>query len=74
MVQSIAYWDVALGATAGYIAVVTLVRLLTYHRDNLLIRFRANFVSERRRHARVAEERKRQEAARRTADRPGTAV
>ena len=36
-------WDVALLAVAGYIAVVTLVRLMALHRDKLLMRFRPNF-------------------------------
>lgn len=44
------YWDVALWLVAGYIAVVTLVRLMRHWRDLLTGQFRAQ-VALRRRHS-----------------------
>jgi hypothetical protein len=62
MFQGMNYWDLALGAVAAYVAVVTLVRLMALHRDRLLAQFRAQVELERRRRPRSGRERKGQEA------------
>ncbi len=61
MFPSMDYWDVALWAVAGYIAVVTLVRLMVYHRDRLVSQFRNEREHERHRRAGLARQRRREE-------------
>ena len=68
------YADVAHWVVAGYLAVVTLARLVVYQRDKLVARFRAQVADERRRHAQLVLERKRQEPAGRGGDRHGDAA
>jgi hypothetical protein len=58
-------WDVALLAVAGYVAVVTLVRLMIRHRDRVLAEFRRRLKKERLR--REAEEVRRKQQRGRTA-------
>jgi heme exporter protein D len=50
-------WDVALLAMAGYVALVTLVRLMIHRRDQLLREFRRKLQEEQ--HRKEAEQRDR---------------
>lgn len=56
-------WGLALWAVAAYLAVVSLVRLMVFHRDRLVVRFRAQIEAERRRQAEFVLARKRHAAA-----------
>jgi hypothetical protein len=67
MVSSVDLWEVALWAVAVYLAAASLVRLMAFHRDRLVVRFHAEIQSRRRRQALSVLERKR----RTTAGRPG---
>ncbi len=42
-------WDLALLAVAGYVAVITLVRLMRRRRDTMLQQFREQVEAERKR-------------------------
>jgi hypothetical protein len=57
MFQGVNHWDLALGAVAAYVAVVTLARLMALHRDRLLAQFRAQVESQHRRRPRFGRER-----------------
>ncbi len=48
-------WDVALLAIAGYVAVVTLTRMMARHRDRLVADLERRAVAERRRQKAEAE-------------------
>jgi hypothetical protein len=61
MFPSMDLWDLALWAVAGYLAVVTLVRLMVCQRDRLVADARADWEVERRRRIRLARERRRDE-------------
>jgi hypothetical protein len=74
MFPRVDYWDVALWAVAGYIAVVTLARLVVYYRDRLVNRARDHVAAERRRHAALVHEHKRQDSNGREDDRRNTAA
>jgi hypothetical protein len=58
MFPSMDTWDLALWAVAGYIAVVTLVRLMIRQRDTLLAEARAERELERRRYVQLARRRR----------------
>ncbi|MBI3836336.1 MAG: hypothetical protein HY288_00190 [Planctomycetia bacterium] len=67
-------WDLAFWAVAGYIAVVTLARLMVYRRDRLLAEVRADRELKRQRRAQLARQRRLQEArAKARADRGNAA-
>lgn len=70
MVWSVDPWEVALWAVAVYLAVASLVRLMTFHRDRLVVRFHAEIQSRRRRQAQSVQQRRQ----RATANRPGGTV
>jgi hypothetical protein len=42
-------WDIALWATAGYLAIAPLVRMMLVRRERLLVQFRAQMAEEKRR-------------------------
>jgi len=66
--------DLALWAVAGYIAVVTLVRLMIYHRDRLVAGVHAERKLERQRRAQLAGVRRRKaDRAKSDADRGNAA-
>ncbi|HEV3138723.1 MAG TPA: hypothetical protein VGZ26_12485 [Pirellulales bacterium] len=65
-------WDLALWAVAGYLAVVTLVRLMICQRDRLVAEARAEWQLERRRRIQLARERRREET--KAKSRRGTAA
>jgi hypothetical protein len=56
-------WDVALLAAASYIAVVSLVRLMNSHRDQLAAQLRAEMEAEQQRLKQIERSRKKKEAA-----------
>ena len=58
-------WDVALVVVAGYVALVTLVRLMIRRRDQLMDEFRRKMRKEKRRKEAEEQQRKfrRQQAA-----------
>jgi hypothetical protein len=60
MLGTMNQWDVALLAIAGYVAVVSLARLMLRRRDQLLAEFREQLQRERRKKA-EQEKRKRAE-------------
>ncbi len=66
-------WDLALLAVAGYIAVVSLVKLMTLRRDKLVTQFRAEVEAERVWQAELARQQKRQakKAAAKAVQTPG---
>jgi hypothetical protein len=66
-------WDLALWVVAAYVAVVSLVRLMTYERDHLILRFRAQVQRKRRRNAQFAMRQKREETHAASAHRRGAA-
>ena len=66
MLGTMNHWDLALLATAGYVAVMTLARLMLRRRDQLLAEFREQIKREKNRKA-AEEKRKRAEEERRTA-------
>jgi len=47
-------WDVALLVVAGYLAVVSLIRLMARHRDRMVERFSRELAEERKRKQREA--------------------
>ncbi len=55
-------WDVALLVVAGYVAVVTLVRLMVRRRDQMLDEFRRDVAKEKAR--RELDQRKQQQSER----------
>jgi hypothetical protein len=61
MYASVNAWDLALWVVAAYVAVVSLVRLMAYERDHLILRFRAQVERKRRRNAQSALRQKRDE-------------
>jgi hypothetical protein len=60
MFPSMDHWDLALWAVAGYLAVVTLTRLMVCQRDRLVAQARAEWQLERRR-TQLARQRRRGE-------------
>jgi hypothetical protein len=62
MFPSMDHWDLALWAVAGYMAVVTLVRLMVCQRDRLVDQVRAERERDRRRRAQPVRQRRREEA------------
>ena len=65
MLGTMSSWDVALLAVAGYVAVVSLVRLMLRRRDQLLADFREQIQLEKQRKAREEKKRKAEEERRR---------
>jgi hypothetical protein len=59
IVSSVDPWEFALWAVAVYLAVASLVRLMTFHRDRLVVRFHAEIQSRRRRQAQSVQQRRR---------------
>jgi hypothetical protein len=49
MFQYVDPWELALWAVAAYLAIVSLVRLVRFHRQRLVARFREQLQSKRRR-------------------------
>lgn len=56
-------WDLAILAAAGYVAVMSLVRLMSFHRDYVLDRFRREMVEEQLRRKRQQQKGPGQQAA-----------
>jgi len=67
MFPSMDPWEVALWIVATWLAVVSLVRLMAYHRDRLVARLHDQLRWERRQQAEMIMARKRRAAARREA-------
>jgi hypothetical protein len=64
--ESITGWDIALFVVAGYVAVMSMARLMIRRRNELLAEFRAQIKTERKRkEAEEAEQARMEEAERR---------
>jgi hypothetical protein len=62
MFQDMDPWEIALWAVASYLAVVSLVRLVKFHRRRLVARFREQLLTERRRQQELILKRKQRAA------------
>ena len=67
MFPSMDPWEVALWIVATWLAVASLVRLMTYHRDRLVARMHEQLRWERRQQAQMIMARKRRAVARQEA-------
>ncbi len=56
-------WDLALLVVAGYLAVVSLIRLMARHRDRLVERFSREMAEERKLKQREADQQKQKQLA-----------
>lgn len=65
MLAAMNSWDVALLAIAGYVAVMSLARLMLRRRDQLLAHFREEIKREKERKAREERRRRAEEELRR---------
>jgi hypothetical protein len=61
MMEAMNGWDVAMLAIAGYVAVVSLARLMLRRRDELVVEFRALFQQEKRKKAELERKKAEQE-------------
>ncbi|MCX7427355.1 MAG: hypothetical protein NTW96_17210 [Planctomycetia bacterium] len=61
MMETMNGWDVAVLAIAGYVAVVSLARLMLRRRDELVVEFRALFQQEKRKKAELERKKAEQE-------------
>ena len=74
MFPSMDHWDLALWAVAGYMAVVTLTRLMVCLRDRLVAQAHAEWQIERRRRTQLARQRRREETKAKPRDDRGNAA